>query len=194
MHKLLYDWVIVIKNLCKIYNGYKLDDCAQFLGNSNPLTNKKNLIYKNLNRLFFFISLDNNDQNNSDLFQVSIQISLSHYIIGLIIHNLLLDKTKYEKDYKIASDEKQNKLIHTLIEKLPKNLNDELNYHLVLIYSNNNAILDPFSYSVKIMPLTFVILLILNRFENDPSLFFLNNDYVSFDAINLILASLHITF
>lgn len=194
MHKLLYDWVIVIKKLCKIYNGYKLDDCAQFLGNSNPLIKNNSIIYRNLNRLFFFISLDNNNQKNTDLFQINIQISLSHYLIGLIIHNLLLDKTKYEKDYKIASDEKQNKLIHTLIEKLPNNLNNDFNYNLILVYSNNNAILTPFTYSVKILPLTYVILLILNRFENDPSLFFINNDYVSFDAINLILASLHITY
>jgi len=177
-----------------MYKNYKLSDCSNFLGNSNPLIKNGKIIFRNLNRLFFFISLNNNNKNNEDLFEINIQISLSHFLIGLIIQSILLEKTKYEKDAKIASDEKTNKIIHKLLQKPPKKLRQDYNYYLILTFSNNNAIFNPFSYSIKIKPLTFVILLILNRFENNPSLFFFNNDYVTEDTINYLLASIHITY
>lgn len=181
----------IIKNICHMYDNAKLSACSKFLGNTNPLIKDNRIIYQNLNRLFFFISIENN-QNSDDTFSANLQISLNHYIVGLFIHNLLIDKSNYDQNLKITDDEKSNKVVHNLIQNPPSNLKQDLNYYLILVYANQNAILNPFNYSIKIKPLTFYILLILNRIEKNPGLFFVNNDHVTEDTINFILASLHI--
>lgn len=179
------------KDICKIYKDAKLPPCAELLLNSNPIIKDNKLIYKNLNRLFFFISV-NNSVKLPDTFDVNLQISLYHYIVGLFLHSFLNDKNKYEENTKIVKDEKTNELIHKIIKDPPKDLSDNYQYSLIFIYANNNAILNPFTYTITIKPLIFYILLVLNRIENHPGLFFVNNDYVLEDTINFILATLHI--
>ena len=39
---------------CNNLNDYELPPCAKFLGSNNPFVKDGKIIYKNLNRLYFF--------------------------------------------------------------------------------------------------------------------------------------------
>ena len=71
-----------------------------------------------------------------------------------------------------------------------------INYQtqLILVYSNNNAILTPIEYAINISPTNYLILLAINRLENNPGLLFINNSYATKDFINLILSEIDIQF
>lgn len=178
------------RKICNLYKDSEIPPCAQYLGNDFLLLKDGKLIYRNLNRFFFFISLNSNHSNKS--FDINIQINIKQFIIGLFLHEILQDPSKYQKDCEIDADPKTNSLIHKLIQNPPKQINEEYNYSLILVYSNQDSILNPFTYTLSIKPLVFYILLILNRIENHPGFFFVNNNYVTEDAFNFALASLFI--
>lgn len=179
------------KKICKLYQDGKIPLCAQYLNNDSPIIKDGKLIFRNLNRLFLFLTIQSKP-SSPDTLVINIQISLKHYLIGLFLHNLLQDPSKYQKDLKIDSNPKINSIIHKIIQKPPKKLNTQFDYFLTLSYSNQNAILNPLTYSFPIKPLLFYLLLILNRIENHPGLFFINNDFVIEDTINFALAALHL--
>lgn len=179
------------KDCCKKYKGGKIPPCAQYLNNNWLLIKDGKLIYRNLNRLFFFVRVQSKP-SSLDSLEANIQISLQHYIIGIFLHELLQDFNKYNKECTIASDPKTNSYIHKLLQNPPDKLNDQYNFSLTLSYSNQDAILNPFTYSFPIKPLLFYILLIINRIENHPGLFFANNNLVTEDTINFVLASMNL--
>lgn len=178
-----------INDLCNLYKDGIVPPCAQYL-NNNLIIKDGILIFRNLNRLFFFISIQNDSSSIS--FEANYQISMKHYIIGLFLYELFKDFSKYDKDCKIDSDPKTNKFIHKLIQNPPKKLNEKYKYFLTLVYSNQDAIVNPFTYNIEIKAIIFYILIVLSRFENNPGLFFANNNFVSDDPINFILSSMHL--
>lgn len=44
------------KSFCNSFDDFTLPPCAKFLGNVNPLINNGKVIYRNLNRVYFFLS------------------------------------------------------------------------------------------------------------------------------------------
>lgn len=177
---------------CKMYEDSILPPCARYLNNAVPIIKDGRLIYRNLNRLFYFISIKSNqDKNGIESFEANIQISLYHYIIALFLINILSDKSKYDKDCKIHSNKDLNNIIHKTIQNPPE-INPLYNYSLILAYSNQDAILDPFIYTIKINSTIFIILLVLSRLDKNPGLFFINNNFVTEDIINMIISKLHI--
>lgn len=73
---------------CRCYNinAFKgeLPPCAQFLDNSSPLIKDNTLIYRNLNGIYSFISINPVSTSNIST-SVNLQISISNFIIGLYI-------------------------------------------------------------------------------------------------------------
>ena len=45
------------KSFCNSFDDFTLPPCAKFLGNVNPLINNGKIIYRNLNRVYSFLSL-----------------------------------------------------------------------------------------------------------------------------------------
>lgn len=184
---------MVIKNIdCKKYINGKIPPCSQLLGNLNPLIKDGKIIFRNLNRLFYFISINPKDLTISPNFNLNIQISLPTYIIGVFIDLIEKKKINYSKDIKIHDNEEINNFIHECINN-PKDGSNNYYPSLTLIYTNNNAILAPFTYNINISFNNFIILFALNRIENNPGLFFINNSFVTEDAINFILSTIDIT-
>ena len=52
------------KKNCNPFDGGEVPPCSELLGNSNPIIKDKELIFKNNNRVFYFIST-NSQINNS---------------------------------------------------------------------------------------------------------------------------------
>ncbi|MEL7564650.1 MAG: hypothetical protein AAGU27_07180 [Dehalobacterium sp.] len=190
---------------CNIYEGGKIPPCSAFLNNSNPIIKDGKLIYRNNNRLFYFIStapetpLNNsstapvttNSITNAPFISTNIQISLYTFVIGLYINQVQLNMIEYDKNNPIHSEKDVNDFIHNQIQDLPK-LNVNFVPTLSLVISNGNAILPPFTYTINITPLNYFILFILDRIEGNPGLLFFNNSFATEDPINFILASMNI--
>ena len=178
---------------CNKYADGKLPPCASLLGNSNPLIKDNKIIFRNLNRLFYFICIQPRDSTKTARIFINIQISLSTFIIGLFINQIECKNVEYNDKENIHSDDKINAFIHSSI-KNPHQLDFEHRAFLSLVYSNGNAILTPLQYNIDISLNNFLILLAINRIENDPSLLFVNNSEASEDIINFILSEIDITF
>ena len=78
---------------CDPLENFQLPPCAKFLGSPNPLVRDGEIIYRNLNRLYFFLSYNYSRFNNQSYnpinpatFNVNtnanLQIDLYHFIIG----------------------------------------------------------------------------------------------------------------
>jgi hypothetical protein len=185
-------------NCCNIYEGADLPPCTKLLNGDNPLIKEGRLIFRNYNRVYFFISastkpIDMNELTpmNTTTIITNVQISLCTFIIGLFLSQILCNTSKYDPSCTIHQDPKINSFIHESI-KNPPNLNFNLSANLTFLYSNSNAILHPFIYTKVIPPLAFFILFVINRAEDNPGLFFINNSYVTEDTINFILSELNI--
>lgn len=174
---------------CFLYEGGKIPPCSEMLGNMNPIIKDNKLIFRNLNRLFYFLSLQTSRKKQS--LNLNIQISLYNYLIGLFLLELEDNIEKIKGEPKLHDDDMINALIYEML-KNPPQIKDNFEANLVLVYSNNNAIMNPLTYELVISPLTFLILLIINRLENHPGLFFINNSYVTEDLVNFMLSELHI--
>ncbi|MFA7435232.1 MAG: hypothetical protein WC006_02575 [Bacilli bacterium] len=177
---------------CKKYEGSKLPPCVDLLGNANPITKDGKIIFRNLNRLYYFICLEPNEDKDPKIY-LNIQISLPTYIIGLVLDLIDSKKIDYSADFIIHSKEDVNKFIHKSIKE-PTKLKSEYKTFLSLVYSNGNAILTPFMYKVDITLNNFLILLSINRIESNPSLLFINNSEALEDIFNFILADIDLCF
>lgn len=196
---------MVKKYSCNPYEGGEVPPCSAFLNNTNPIIKDCNIIFKNENRVFYFISTNPNESNNSQSsgsssaitekpsIYTNLQVSLSTFIIGLYINQIQKGEIKYSEKSIIHSDKSFNNIIHDILKKAPEVKVDYIP-SLNLVVSNNNAILPFYTYSVNISPLNYYILFIINRMENNRGLFFINNAYATEDPINFCMASLNLHF
>ena len=182
------------------YDGAKIPPCSEFLGNMTPIIKDKEIIFRNENRIFYFISASMTKQDLNDkcslqnlITLTNVQISLTTYIIGLYINELQLGNIEYNEENAIHTDKKSNDFINMTLKKKPKVIVDYVP-SLTIVVSNSSAILPFYTNSITITPLNYYILFMLNRIENNPGLFFENNSYVTDDPINFSLASLAIKF
>ncbi len=192
------------------YAGGEVPPCSAFLGNIDPIVIDGELIFRNINRVYYFISTSSASiisrnagsqgglacgccslGNTSAI--TNLQVSMATYIIGLYIHEVQMGNIRHSDKNKIHSDKKANEFICGMLKKKPEVLMDFIP-SLSVIVSNSTAILNAFSYTVNITPLNYYILFVLNRLENHPGLFFANNNYVTEDPINFNLASLALRF
>ena len=173
---------------CNLFEEGKIPPCSNLLGSDNPIIKDGKVIFRNFNRFFYFISLNSHSKNPE--INLNIQISLYNYLIGLFLILIEQDQSEFQKKPKIHDDEQINNFIYECLEKPPL-IKNNFDATLILTYSNQNAILNPFTYNLKISPLSFLILFVINRFENHPGLFFVNNSYVTEDLINYVLAEMH---
>ena len=187
---------------CNIYKGGVLPPCSELLGNRNPIIKDGKLIYKNENRLYYFIGtvpvtprdgIPLTEVEESPLIYINIQISLPTYIIGLFINQIETKKNHYEKNCAIHADAAINDFIHKSLES-NENFGFKFTPTLTLVYSNGEAILDPFIYTLHITPKNFLILLAINRLEGNPGLLFLNNSFATEDIINFSLAEIYVEY
>lgn len=157
-------------------------------------------MFRNLNRLFYFIStspktkfIRNNKVLTTPQLYTNIQISLVTYIIGLFLDQIEKKKTSYDKNHLIHSNKEINDYIHQAIKNPPEVI---INYQtqLTLAYSNGNAILTPIQYAIDISSTNYLILLTINRLENNPGLLFINNSFATEDIINMILSEIDIEY
>ena len=183
-----------MKNIdCNKYDDSKLPPCTNFLRNVNPIIKDGKIIFRNLNRLYYFISIKPNTEAKESKLYINIQISLSTYLIGLIIDQIESKKIDYKNLDEIHSNKEINDFIHKSINN-PTKKKTKNKPSLSLVYSNIDAILTPFHYELDISLNNFLILLAINRFENNPGLLFINNSDATEDILNLILSDIDISF
>ena len=185
---------------CNPFAGGKVPPCSAFLGNVDPIIKDGELIFINNNRVFYFIrttssttlSRDNSSLGDTNT-QTNLQISLATFLVGLYINEVELGNIIHSEKNIIHNDGAANDFINTTLENKPE-VTVDYTPALVIVVSNNNAILSLYTNSINISPLNYYILFILNRLENNPGLFFGNNAYVTEDPINFSLAELALRF
>lgn len=185
---------------CNKYSGGEIPPCSIFLGNVNPIIKDGKVIFRNENRIFCFISTTFSKENTGDKCGLenyskvtNLQISLTTFLIGIYINEVQKGNIKHSPKNSIHNNEKANSFINDTLNKDPNVIVDYVP-ELKIVISNSNAILSLYTSSITITPLNYYILFILNRFENDPGLFFGNNSYVTDDPINFCLATLNILY
>jgi hypothetical protein len=176
------------------YSGGVLPPCSAFLSNSNPIIKDGKLIYRNMNRIFCFLSTapsPSSAQSSSPSISTNLQISLTTFIIGLYIDEVQRGAIKHREDAVIHTNSTANRVIHQAMRTSP-DTETEYTPKLSFLYSNGNAILPLITITREITPLNYYILLVLDRLENNPGLFFGNNSFATEDPINFALAALNI--
>lgn len=191
------------KICCDIFDDTSLPPCAEFLGNINPIIKDGEIIYRNNNRLYFFLSFDISTNKNSNIeydpadpstFMSNsighIQISSYNFFIGIFINEIQKGNIKYDTLKKIHDDCNADKFIKEILNndyKIENSFTPSLSYAI----SNSNAIL-PFYYSnYVISPINYYIVLILSRFYGEYGLLFGNNSYITNDYINYVLSNVY---
>lgn len=183
-----------MKNIdCNKYEGAKLPPCAGLLKNPNPIIKDGKIIFRNLNKLFYFIGIQPKDDHSKSRCFANIQISLPTYITGILIDQFESNKIKYKEEVSIHSNKDINEFIHKSI-KNPTKFNFDYKAILTLLYSNIDAVLTPFQHNLEISLNNFLILLTINRMENNPLLLFVNNSDATEDILNFILSEIDINF
>lgn len=193
---------------CNPYAGGEVPPCSAYLGNIDPIIKDGKIIFKNENRVYFFIStiLGNSPgtyppsepETTSPIAEEpftssNLQISLTTFIVGIYIYQIQQGQIKYDKTNTIHSNETADEFIHQSLQKPPQ-INTKYITTLSLIVSHSNAIIPLYTYALKITALNYYILFILNRLENNPGLFFGNNSFVEKNPINIDFAALNIQF
>lgn len=192
---------------CNPYSGGVIPPCSALLNDTNPIIKDGKLIYRNLNRIYCFIStspkltsvhvhgelLTANTLQYLPFTSTNLQISITTFIIGLYIDQVQRGSIKYEKNTDIHPDKAANDFIHKSLESQPE-ITMEYTPKLALLYSNGNAVLPLVSTTWEITPLNYYVLFALNRFENDPGLFFGNNSFVTGEPINFDLSLIDLQF
>ena len=116
------------KNYCNRFDDYSVPPCAKFLGSVNPLVKDGKVVYRNINRLYLFLSynysrlateeynylnpLTFNNKVNGNL-----QIDLYCFIIGLYINEVEKGNIQYNSNIKIHDDKNADKFIKEIMEK-----------------------------------------------------------------------------
>ena len=193
---------------CNPYEGGEVPPCSAYLGNVDPIIKDGKVIYRNENRVYFFIStiLENSTtkypprepETTSPITEEpftssNLQVSLTTFIVGIYINQIQLGKIKYDNTSAIHSNKTADEFIHQTLQNPPE-INTNYLTTLSLIISHSNAIIPLYTRALNITALNYYILFILNRLENNPGLFFGNNSFVDEDPINTVLAALNIQF
>ncbi|AWZ47887.1 hypothetical protein C3495_03245 [Clostridiaceae bacterium 14S0207] len=189
---------------CNLFEGAVLPPCTKFLGGYSPLIKDGKFIYPNYNRLFLFLTYNyplseppNYDPKDITTYSLqqnaNLQISLYDFLIGLFINEVQKDIIKYDSSMKIHDNKYADRFIKTLINANFDVFSDFIP-SLSFVISNSNAILSLYTADVKISPINFYIIFMLNRIENEPALKYGNNCYVTPDYINYELANLFIKY
>ncbi len=185
-----------------IFDGFSLPPCTQYLGSQNPLVGDNGILYRNLNRLYFFLSYNfaTNPSNSYDSCDPStfaiasngnLQIDIYCFIIGIYLTEIEKGNIEYKPEEKIHQNETADNFIKEVLSQDPP-INTSLIPSLTYIISNSNAVASLLSTSIDISLRTFYIILILSRMNGDYGLLLSNNSYVTNDFINNALADIHI--
>ncbi len=189
------------------YAGGEVPPCGVYLGNIDPIIKDGKVIYRNENRVYFFISTILNNRaviyprepetatpiTEEPFTSSNLQISLTTFIVGLYINQIQLGKIKYDKTNAIHSNKTADEFIHQTLQNPPQ-IKTNIVTTLSLIISHSNAIIPLYTRSLDITALNYYILFALNRLENNPGLFFGNNSFVDQDPINIDFAALNLQF
>ena len=189
---------------CDPLENFQLPPCAKFLGSPNPLVRDGEIIYRNLNRLYFFLSYNYSRFNNQSYnpinpatFNVNtnanLQIDLYHFIIGLYINEVEKGNIKFDSSVKIHDDENADEFIKEVMGN-NYNLNSTFVPSLTYVVSNSNAVISLFTGVIDISITNFYIILMLSRLNTDYGLLFSDNAYVTNDFINRTLANIYVEF
>lgn len=192
---------------CNPYEGGTVPPCSAYLNNIDPIIKNGRLIYRNENRLYFFISTTRtrNPEVSRDLpettspatetpfVSTNLQISMPTFLVGLFINQIQLGIINYNERCCIHHNKTADDFVHQMLKMNPE-VNVDYVPKIAAILSNSNAILPLYTYAANITPLNYYILFILNRLEMNPGLFFGNNTFVTEDPINFTLASLDLQF
>lgn len=189
---------------CNPLEGFKLPPCVEFLGAHNPLVNGDEIIYTNLNRLYYFLSYNYSRFNNQSYnpinpatFNVNsnanLQIDLYCFIIGLYINEVEKGNIKFDSNVKIHDDENADEFIKKIMGS-NYDLDSSFVPSLTYVISNSNAVISLFTGMIDISVTNFYIILMLSRFNTDYGLLFSDNSYVTNDFINRTLANIYVEF
>ena len=141
------------------FSNFTIPPCAEFLGNNNPFVKDGKFIYKNLNRVYFFLTF--NFITNGNL-----HIELYCFLIGLYINEIEKGNIKYDSKVSIHDDKNADKFIKEVMES-NYNLNESFVPALTYTISNSNAILAFYTGVINISMTNFYIMLMLSRFYSD---------------------------
>lgn len=186
------------------FSNFIIPPCAEFLGSNNPFVKDGKFIYKNLNRVYFFLTFNYSMLNNADydtlnpstfnfITNGNLQIELYCFLIGLYINEIEKGNIKYDSKVSIHDDKNADKFIKEVMES-NYNLNESFVPALTYTISNSNAILAFYTGVINISMTNFYIMLMLSRFYSDYGLLFSDNSYVTNDFINRTLANIYFEF
>lgn len=194
------------KKKCKFdcFDDFKLPPCAKFLGNNNPIVKDGKVIYRNDNRLYFFLSYNYSKLQNqvyTPLNPISfnttangnLQIELYCFLIGWYINEVEKGNIKFDSTINVHDDKNADKFIKELIEN-NHDLNTNFIPSLSYIISNTSAIVPFYFGNIEISITNFYIILMLSRFNSDYGLLFSDNSYATNDFINNTLANIYVIF
>lgn len=184
---------------CK-FQDFKLPPCAEFLGDVNPLVCNGHIIYRNTNRLYFFLCFNDNGDlektynpidpltfNNTQ--SGCLQIEPYLFFIGLYINEFEKGNVTNFNETKIHEDNNADEFIKSVLSNTYE-INTSVIPTIAYVISNSNAILPLFSAYIEISQINYYIILMLNRFHGNYGLLFGNNSYVTNDFVNATLASM----
>ena len=192
------------KSSCNSFDDFTLPPCAKFLGNINPLIKNGKVIYRNINRFYFFISYNYskissptynslNPQSFNNTINGNLQIEPYYFFIGMYINELQTGNITYNDNVKIHDNKYADSFIKTIL-KNNYEINSSFIPSLTYAISNSNAILPPYLASIEISLINFYIILMINRFYYEYGLLFSDNAYVTNDFINNFLANIYVEF
>lgn len=168
--------------------------CAEFLGNVVPLVIDDLILFNNQNRLYVFLETKPLSSSTLDYtLLTNIQISFTNFIIALYIEAVIKNKLSYDASIKIHENPEINEFVHS-------SLNSSLDFTsaitpaLGLLISNSNAILPLVNFAQDISYLTYVVTYLLHVFEQNPGLFYGNNNYIFDNVVNIFFASNNLIF
>ena len=194
-------------NKDKCYNffeEFQLPPCAKFLGNNNPWVKDGKIIYRNNNRLYFFLSFNTYQLTNITYNPVdpktynilgngNLQIDPYYFFIGLYINGVQRGEIKYDKDEDIHEDKEADGFIKKILDN-DYTLNNNFKPSLTYIISNTSAVIPFYTGIIDISPINYYIVLMLSRSYGDYGMLFSDNAYVTNDFINNTLASMYFQF
>lgn len=192
------------KSSCNSFDDFTLPPCAKFLGNINPLIKNGKVIYRNINRFYFFISYNYskissptynslNPQSFNNTINGNLQIEPYYFFIGMYINEIQKGNITYNDNVKIHDNKYADRFVKTIL-KNNYEINSSFIPSLTYAISNSNAILPPYLASIEISLINFYIILMINRFYYEYGLLFSDNAYVTNDFINNFLANIYVEF
>lgn len=192
------------KICCNPYEGFQLPPCAKFLNSFNPLIKDNKLIYKNNNRLYFFITLNKitNKEKRYDPLDplsyktnaiVNIQIEPYYFYIALFVNEVQKGNIKDYKDVNITDKKESDDFIKKILCS-KYNIDMEIIPSITYLISNSSAVVPLLQGTIDISPINYYIVYILSRNFKDYGVIFSDNSYVTNDYINNLLANICIGF